>query len=167
MFPFLFPAHTQTLSRSNMALGNTNYEPWLSCCAFNHNGLSWNDFQQRSRLQMWNIKRWEFRQRAPSSLCTKCQFLLLQHDGTLALRANRCIRHRSQKGWESIVEQLLYERLTETCVGENIMLTSWLIHEVFIKIYFLWLLSNHYVERKYKTVVSNDSKRFLSHVIWC
>lgn len=128
MFPFLFLAHKHTLSSSHVGLGNTNYEPWLSCRAFNHN-----DFQQRSCLQMWNIKRWEFKQRTPSSLCTKCQFLLLQHDSTPTLRANRCIRHRSQTGGESTVKQLLYEKLTETCVRENIMLTSCLIHdEVFI-----------------------------------
>ncbi len=75
--------------------------------------------RQRSRPQMWNIRRWEFKQRTPSSICMRCQFLLLQHDGTLGLRANRCIRHRSQTGWESRVEQLLYETLTESCVGEN------------------------------------------------
>ncbi len=130
---FISHIYTHFVKQKHGSGKHTNYEPWLSCRAFNHNDLSRNDFQQWSRPQMWNIKLWEFKLRTPSSLCTKCQFLLLQHDGTLALRANRCIRHRSQTGWESTVEQLLYETLTETCVEENIMLTSRLIHDdVFI-----------------------------------
>jgi len=62
-FHFYF-LHIQTLCQAAPWLcgAHINYEPWLSCRAFNHNDLSWNDFQQRSRLQMWNINRWEFKQ---------------------------------------------------------------------------------------------------------